>query len=532
MSDLNERMGIVESMGDLNMATEAAILDLSMAPFSIITRLLECMSLRDRFTCALVCKAWAEAATAATTSIVLRNRVEDISYLQAWLNKHGNQLKVLQLYGAHAALAALPCPHLQDLLLHNFVRNNVGSRVWTDIAAATKLTSVSLSYFFTQSRQADVVSALTALPDLQQLTWHVPHGGPRLSDNSLLQQTTQLTYLELRGVPSPALQHLSSLNKLQHLNISPDFNWVAAGCPGLQELKALTGLQLYNADDIPASTSQLTALQQLEVLTASLAAATRLQVLATLTQLKVQRLRGLSAQSVQLQLTSLQHLELGAYKSHDPMPMSFVASCKELRVLSLRKFALTGSGRGSLVASTMLHHLDLDGCIITAADEAAGPVSWQQVFPGPGRLPHLTSLQLSGVGPSLQQSDVECMVATCCNSLQVLQLSNLLDSFAPVLAGLPALTSLHLDNVTNRQCGALAQLTGLRELRMTRVNLSTTGLRQLAALQQLTSLGFSQGCLFVGVTPCMADVLLWELMLDKLPGCSYATVNKVCVAYT
>jgi len=53
------------------MDTAVPRVDLSSAPFDVITKLLESMSHRDRFTCALVCKAWAEAATAATHSIVL-----------------------------------------------------------------------------------------------------------------------------------------------------------------------------------------------------------------------------------------------------------------------------------------------------------------------------------------------------------------------------------------------------------------------------------------------------------------------------
>jgi len=86
------------------------------------------------------------------------------------------------------------------------------------------------------------MSALTALPDLQQLTWHDVQCSKEaeLSDSLLLQQSAQLTYLELQGVPSAVLEHLSSHTKLQHLTICADKSWAAAGCPGLQELKALT----------------------------------------------------------------------------------------------------------------------------------------------------------------------------------------------------------------------------------------------------------------------------------------------------
>jgi len=70
-------------------------LDLSHAPLDVISMVLQCMSLTDRFTCALVCKAWAEAAT---RSIIFEDRVEDLSCLERWLEQHGHHLEVLQLH--------------------------------------------------------------------------------------------------------------------------------------------------------------------------------------------------------------------------------------------------------------------------------------------------------------------------------------------------------------------------------------------------------------------------------------------------
>jgi len=74
--------------------------DLLHAAPEIITNILGSMVLRDRFICALVCKVWAEAATAATHSIILEDRLQDISGLQHWLEKHGNRIEVLQLLPA------------------------------------------------------------------------------------------------------------------------------------------------------------------------------------------------------------------------------------------------------------------------------------------------------------------------------------------------------------------------------------------------------------------------------------------------
>jgi len=313
--------------------------DLSCAPPDFKIMVLQSMSFSDRFTCALVCKSWAEAATAATHSIILRDSMQDISCLQGWIKKHGNHLEVLQLHECDcAAMTALPCPQLQDLLLTGCV--SINGSVWRDVAAATKLTSVLLAYVMTPSQQADVVSALTALPDLQQLTWRDVDccGEAELCDSSLLLQMTQLTYLELQDVTAAALQHLSSLAKLQHLSITPDDDWAAAGCPGLQELNALTRLCLFRVDDIPANVSELPALRRLEASSATLAAANALQVLTALTQLKVWLLRDLADQSLQLQLTSLLHLELGSSRPYALMPMLFLASCKQLQVLSLLGF--------------------------------------------------------------------------------------------------------------------------------------------------------------------------------------------------
>jgi len=478
-------------------------LDLSRVPSNFVSMLFQSMSLTDRFTCALVCKAWAEAATAATHSIVLRHTVWDLSCLQCWLEKHGGQVEVLQLHAcAWTVLTALPCPMLQDLLLHATGSCNIDSRVWRDIAAATKLTSVSLQLVETTSQQADVVSALTALPDLEQLTWEdVECGGQQgLTDSMLLQKLTKLTALHLDSVEaSDALEHLGLLTRLQDLSLVVTNDWAAAGCPGLQELKALTRLALSKARsrvaqsiegfaDLPDSVSELTALQQLDIPRATPTALKKLSALSGLTQIRLNRgLKDLSPGSPPLQLPGLQHLEV-MDGSFGVMPMSFLASCTQLRVLSLWTISLSP---GSLAASSMLEDLNLCCCRASAADEAAEPASWQQVFPGPGGLPHLTSLQMIELEPRLQQSDVQC-VAACCSSLQELYCDTLPDSSPSALACLSGLTTLTLAETSDEQCSSLAQLTGLRELKVRETSrVFAAGLRQLAALEQLTCLDFS-----------------------------------------
>jgi len=507
------------------MDATASPIDLAHASLDIITAVLQSMSLTDRFTCALVCKAWAEAAAAATHSIILRDRVQDLSGLQRWMEKHGQQLEVLQLHACDgASLTALPCPQLQDLLLHGSLLRglSISSSVWADIAAATKLISVSLKYMGTAPQQADVVSALTALPDLQQLTWHSDE--LQLCDSSLLQQLTQLTALDLLlSVAAAALQHLGSLTKLQRLCIYAAQDWAAAGCPGLQELKVLTSLDLHNVTDIPASVAQLSALQELIVSEATPAAVAGLQALTGLTKLRViNYITGPSSVSATLQLPGLRHLELGdGFIGLGTMPMSFLCKCSQLQVLKLRGFTI--GGPGSLVASTTLQHMELDDCRIIAADGAAGPVSWQQVLPGSAQLPHLTSLQLTDVSPVPQETDIE-HVASCCSSLQELYLDTLPSSGACPLTRLSGLTSLHLGHVDDKQCSALAQLTGLRELGVDQAEgLSHDGLRQLAALEQLTSLEFYELS-----DPIDLDSPETEGQLSHTASCySHAFINKV-----
>jgi len=509
-------------------------LDLSHAAPNIISIILSSMPLRDRFICALVCKAWAEAATAATHTIILEDRTQDLSSLQTWLEKHGHRLEVLQLQACYnAALTALPCwAKLKKLLLQGSMYHDpvsIASRTWGGIASATKLTSVSLERVQTASQQADVVAALTALPNLEQLTWDSVHcsGEEPLSDSSLLQGMTRLTSLVLHGLTAAALQHLGSLTKLQHLSIRAEDDWPAAGCPGLQELKALTSLKLLCGKDLPASAGQMTALQQLTMWDATPTGLNALQALSGLTHLRVYSLQGLSSGSGPLQLPGLQHLELlwsGLYDG--AMPMSFLASCTKLQYLKLYRYRL----EGSLVPTTMLQQLELVSCKITATDGAEAPASWERVFPGAGGLPNLTSLHFSLERPALQYADINSIVA-CCSSLKGLGLDTLQDSFVPELARLPGLTNLRLLHIRYELCTAMVQLTGLRQLVVAafagclwvdpRVA-SAVGLRQLAALKQLTSLE-------LGPFSCsQLNSLAKHLMKDDLPGCLYSIINKVC----
>jgi len=176
-----------------------------------------------------------------------------------------------------------------------------------------------------------VVSALTALSELQQLTWDgiLCSGEQQLSDSRLLQHLTKLTALDVDDVSAEALQHLGSLTKLQHLSFARAKEWAAAGCPGLQELQVLTKFQLLEYDEAPPSIRQLTALQHLELAAAATPTAlNELHALTGLTLLRVQ-VKGLSLDTAPLQLPALQHLELMCpYDDMQQMPASFLAACR------------------------------------------------------------------------------------------------------------------------------------------------------------------------------------------------------------
>jgi len=519
------------------------VCSLSAAPLDVIMAVLQHMDLQQRFTCALVCSDWAKAAAAATKSIV-KHGLQDITQLQQWLDKNDNKVETLQLRDCSCTLARLPCAQLQDLLLHGCGQNTkliLDSRVWRDIAAATKLTSVQLDLVSTTAQQAEVVSALTTLPDLQQLTWRdVGCGDEReLSDSRLLQQLTRLTGLELRcvtakalEVTAEALQHLSSLTKLQRFSTHSPTEWASADYPGLQELQGLTSLELTvrswssSRQRFPACVSRLTALQQLGVRWATFSELNGLTALTALTKLQV---ANLSSSTTPLRLPALQHLNFQGDLDgplHPLLHASHLACCTQLRCLLLSCFRLTGPG--SLVANRMLQHLDLLECSLSIGGGVRAVKSpWELLFPGPGRLPHFTAFVFAHGSPELQQAGVERMVA-CCSGLQRLELES--DGYygqTPIamkaLLPLRRLTGLRLSFVTDEQCSSLAQLTGLRELEVIDPSqLSTVGWRHLASLEQLTSLGFVCGSNNEDV-----DSMMQALLPDTLAMCKHALVNKV-----
>jgi len=391
---------------------------------------------------------------------------------------------------------------------------------------ATKLTSFSLQMVRTESQQADVVSVLTALPDLEQLAWwSVECGRQRgLTDSMMLPKLTKLTALRLdTDGAAEALEHLGLLTGLQDLSLAVLEDWAAAGCFGLQELKALTRLELVgHFVDVTPTISQLTALtalQELDVPCATPTALNKLSALTGLTRLYVVFLEDLWPNSPPLELSGL--LQLVVCQGNGIMPMWLLECCKQLQVLELCEVKFSPDSLAD--SCSTLQHMELLYCRLCASGEEDDPFTWQEVFSGPGQLPHLTSLQLADLKPDLQLADMECVVA-CCSTLQVLQLGIVPDNIASALGRLSGLTTLALDQSSDQQCGSPGQLTWLRELKVDDASeVFAAGLQQLAALEQLTSLGLNcLGC---------SSAVLRERMSDRLPGprrYEYLIINKVC----
>jgi len=478
-----------------------------------LTAIMQRLELKDRFKCALVCRAWADAAAAAATRSINQKGSFDVSSLQQWLEKHGSQVEVLHLdLYSQTALTALPCPKLPcpvlrdlELLVRADKHVAIGCGAWSDIAAATQLTSVSLSWIDTPF-QPEAASALTALPHLKQLSWRSLHSGVKenlqtdLCDvSALLQHQTQLTKLELQGVTAEALQHLGSLSKLQHLSIkrasvtaeihpTAPQEWDEGSLPDLPVLSALTSLEWDCSEDIPGSLYQLTALRRLKVCEATATALDGLQVMPGLSHLCVRNIYDLPEPSATppapWQLPALQHLELTT-RGLNVFNMALLACCTQLQDISLQCMGLGGSV-SMLGSSSILQRLGLWNCHPHAA-------TWREFFlQGSAQLPQLTMLQLQVQGSIMMRdavvrpADLE-FVAACCPGLKELALAHA--AGAPELTQLPHLTCLHLHAIHPKQCNSLAQLTGLRKLRIFDIKrLTVAGLRELAVLQQLTYL--------------------------------------------
>jgi len=271
-----------------------ADLQLLDIPPAILVMILQNVPLKQRLgVCTRVCHAFCTAAVAATNSISITgmSSLAQCDNVSQWLQLHGGVVTRLDIcsniqQGDGASLASLPCPLLRDLELEGLAVQP-GS-----FATCTSLTRLRLTGCYVQSSPhatsiagSTTVTQLSVLVNLQHLDLDVVRFRPVTQSGAdsfdlpsgLLSQLVQLTCLKLQHnqvQSDAALQHLSALSALQHLELNLQ-GWgeqqpTAAALTGLQQLPQLTALKLtgtpwvINLQSMPAFTV-LTALRVLQL---------------------------------------------------------------------------------------------------------------------------------------------------------------------------------------------------------------------------------------------------------------------------
>jgi len=466
-------------------------------PFVILTSILHHVPLRDRLrVCTLVCRSFQAAAVAATNSISTSYMsTAQGDQLLEWLQRHGLGLTALEWhfrYGRAPSLASLPCPLLSELNLHGLSLQPGFFGTCTGLTKLLLKSCCMADSSHATSGADNPLTQLSVLSSLQHLglaALEFRRSVTRLGDHlefssSLLSQLMQLTYLQLGSgqmQSDAALQHLSAVTALQHLDLN--FRDCMGQCPtaaaltGLQHLQHLTALRLCRAPwaidlhSLPA----LTVLTALCVLQLKHCTSVDPAVLAGFSQLQELQLvckeawdaEGSAALLAAIgRQPQLKRLVLCPYRIwHPPSPAAYSV----------------------LTASSSLQHLALPSGQLPAG-------AWQQMFP-PGRcLPELRHLFLpaednGGGRQQLSPADMQAMVA-CCPALACLSLGpQLAVSTAAPLQQLTGLTILRMHASFQDCAPSIARLTGLQELSLgaeeagDRVTVS--GLLQLTVLQQL-----------------------------------------------
>jgi len=498
--------------------TYLQILDMPAAILIIIMRRLP---LKERLgVCTRVCHAFYTAAVAATDSISITriSRQTQRDNVSEWLQLYGGGITCLDIQCGHGpSLACLPCPALRDL---NLPELSVQPGFFS---ACTNLTRLQLFCRFVQSSPHASSSAaggnpltqLSVLCSLQHLELKNVRSPPSNSccgfSGSLLSQLVQLTCLKLQAayyhvLPDAALQHLSALSALQHLELNlqgryePSEKPTAAALTGLQQLPQLTALKIsgvrwaINLHSMPA----FTVLTALRVLQLEQGTSVDPAVLATISQ--------------------LQHLELVYVSSWDAegsaVLLAAVGQQQELVKLAISHHTCwstpSAAAYSALTASSHLQHMQLGGCQFPAG-------AWQQMFPPTRCLPELSRILLythEGPVQPVSQADVQAMVS-CCPSLVSLSLvQKLAVSSATPLLQLTGLTTLKLCTSFQDSAPSIAQLTRLQDLVLITSGqadqVTVSGLLQLTALQQLRSFFVS-----VAAGPCEREPRrLWSLGIN------------------
>jgi len=286
-------------------AADSDLCTLMDVPAGVLVSILRHVPFKYRLgVCTHVCRLFHGAAVAATHSISTPSMGTQAQYdqLSQWLQQHGGVITSLeaqvdrycqtrQACQHKPTLASLPCPLLRDLDLYG-----LGLQPGF-FSACTGLTRLSLessdvegSPHATSGAASNPLTQLSVLSSLQhlglgalQLKGSVTSSGGTVLEfpSSLLSQLVQLTHLQLKSglvQSDAALQHLSALSALQHLDLNlyclGQHRLSAAALTGLQHLQHLTALHLWwtvpwaiDLHSMPAF-SALTALRVLSCRTA------------------------------------------------------------------------------------------------------------------------------------------------------------------------------------------------------------------------------------------------------------------------
>jgi len=382
------------------------------------------------------------------------------------------------------------------------------------------------------SADSNPLTQLSVLSSLQHLGLAVlgPKHAATVSEfivldlpSSLLSQLVQLTYLQL-GIcqvqSDAALQHLSALSALQHLDLGEGLGLglqrpTAAALTGLQYLQQLTALRLLaapwaiNLHSMPAITV-LTALRELLLLgspsvdPAVLAGFSQLQEL----ELCFQSFWGAGSQSF-----------WGAEDS--AAVLAAIGRQQELRKLTVSQqihcwTPPSAAEHSALTASNRLQHLQLLNLELPVG-------AWRQMFPLGRCLCELRCLCLRSRDCPQQQlglADLQAM-ATCCPALVTLDLGHQLGiATAAPLQQLTGLTALTVCAPFYDTAPSIAQLTGLQRLslcvREAGDRVTVSGLLQLNVLQRRQYIQVGGTTLDPGLDTSAAECYL--TVMNKVSG--------------
>jgi len=485
-------------------------------PASLLVMIMQHVPLQQRLgVCTRVCHAFHTAAVAATDSISIMKMSSQAqcNNLSEWLQLHGGGVTCLDIQdGRGLSLACWPCPVLRTLNLHKLAVQP------GFFSACTSLTRLLLNHPYLHSRKhasssaagSNPLAQLSVLCSLQHLDLGaVRPSGPGLLESAvqcevpgwLVSQLVQLTCLKLRDnlvQSDAALQHLSALSALQHLELSLQGGSrqkpTAAALTGLQQLPQLTALKLtgvpwaINLQSVPAFT--------------------------VLTALLVLQLGGTTwvDHAVLAAINGLQQLDLSCKPRWAAGgSAAMLAAISQQQGLVRLKFGhhcyrfIGAASCSALTASSHLQHLELE-----SADLPEG--AWQQMFPPTRCLPELSHLVLwADDGPThrpLSEADMQAMV-TCCPGLVNLALGpKLLISSATPLQQLTGLSTLQLCAPFQDSAPSFAQLTRLQRLAVESYReadrVTVSGLLQLTVLQQLRDISVTGAAWDLGLAPLVS----------------------------